>query len=180
MRILQSDAVCAVIDFQERLTPAIEGGAALLARTRILLEGLNVLQVPLLVTRQYPKGLGDTVLPIKEVTENAPVLDKIAFGCWDEPSFRAAIEQSGCKTVLLCGIETHICVLQTLIGLREAGYRVVLIEDCCGARRAQDSEIALRRAAQEGAIPASFESVLFELARAAGTDRFKQISKLVK
>jgi nicotinamidase-related amidase len=104
----------------------------------------------------------------------------MSFSCCDEPSFQEQLEQSGRKTIILAGIEAHICLLQTALDLKERGFRPVVVEDCVGSRNPENKRIAIQRMLQEGITVTSFESLLFELTRVAGSDAFKAISKLVK
>ena len=180
MRLRAHETMVMVVDFQERLMPVIADNDAVLARARLLLAGLNLLRIPMLVTRQYPKGLGDTVPFIREMAEGAPVLDKIHFDACDDLSVLDAVRAMDRKNVIICGAEAHICVLQTVMGLQAAGFQAVLVEDCVGSRHTRDKETGLKRAMQEGALLTSCEAVLFELLAEAGTDTFKQISRLVK
>jgi hypothetical protein len=145
-----------------------------------LAAGLKVLEIPMLVTEQYTKGLGFTILPLKNALGDYSSIEKIAFSCCDEPQFSKALSVTGKKNVILCGIETHVCVLQTAIDLLQAGYQPVVIEDCVSSRKLSDKNTAIERMRQEGVIISSLESILFELTRYSGTETFKAISKLVK
>lgn len=160
----------------------------------VLLKGLEVLDIPLLVTQQYTKGLGPTIPKIQEVLGwnrdiqrsdpapyvGRPYVEKIAYSCWGEPAFRDAFTALDREQVLLAGIESHICILQTAIDLKQAGYTPVVIEDCTSSRRENDKRIALQRLQAEGILISTCESILFELTREAGTDTFRAISRLVK
>ncbi|MCD8083375.1 MAG: hydrolase [Clostridiales bacterium] len=180
MRILSEDTIAIAVDYQTKILPAMSGIDALIHRSSILLKGLKLLDVPVILTRQYPKGLGDTVPEIQAVTEGCPVLDKMTFSCYDTPAVREALEASGKKTVIVFGIEAHVCVLQTVIDLLDDGYQAVLVEDCISSRNPSDMAAALIRAQQEGARITTCEALLFELTRVSGTPVFKEISKLVK
>ncbi|NTV77655.1 MAG: isochorismatase family protein [Clostridiales bacterium] len=181
MRISIEDTLVLFIDFQEKLVPVVKEKEALLKNTEIFIKGLNLLEVPMIITRQYPKGLGDTVASIKNCLDaNTSTMDKITFSCMDDENIAKKIAMSGRKTIIVCGIEAHICVLQTVIDLIENGYRVFLAEDCISSQRNHDLLAGKKRAYIEGAIPATCESLLFELTRKAGTTTFKEISKLVK
>jgi Amidases related to nicotinamidase len=181
MRILAEDTMALVIDFQERLVPVIQKQEELLQNTLILLRGLKVLKIPMLITQQYPKGLGMTVPIISEaVGETSDYYDKITFSCAEDEAIRNKIKESGKKNIIICGIEAHICVLQTVIDLISQKYNVILVEDCIGSRKESDRQIGIRRAIAEGAIPATYESVLFELTRVAKTDVFREVSRLIK
>ena len=180
MRLCIEDSLALVVDYQERLLPVIHEKDLLLRNSRILLQGLAALGVPMLVTRQYPKGLGPVVPELLEPLGDAPVYDKLAFSCYDDAAIRKAVDDKKPKNILLCGIEAHVCLLQTLIDVQSAGYQAVLVTDCVGSRNPGDKKYALKRAAQEGALPATYESLLFELTRSAEANAFKTISKLVK
>ena len=130
----------------------------------------------MVVTQQYTKGLGMTVEPIRQAVGSEEYVDKIAFSVYDD----VKEQLEGKQFVLLCGIESHICVLQTVIDLKANGYVPVLVTDCVSSRKEKDKEIALKRARQEGAILTTYESVLFELLRVAGTETSKKIQKLIR
>ncbi|NLK74527.1 MAG: hydrolase [Clostridiales bacterium] len=181
MRILKDDTIALIIDIQEKLAPVIYQSEQIVHNTSILIRGLNALEVPMIVTHQYTKGLGMTVPQIREVFgDKFTYSDKSAFSCMDDDNIRKLIEDSGKKNVLLCGMEAHICVLQTAIDLKEKGYNVYLVQDCIGSRREYDMTVALQRAISEGIGLTTYESILFELTRVSGTETFKTISKLIK
>lgn len=180
MKFAATETMALVIDYQERLMPVIADEGAVLERAEILLAGLRLLNIPLLLTRQYPKGLGDTVPSIKNIAAGAPVLDKLSFSAFNDPYILDIARDMGRRKVIVCGVETHICVLQTIIDLQSAGFQTALVEDCTGSRRKSDKETGLKRAMQEGALITSCETILFELLGVAGSDLFKQISHLVK
>ena len=180
MRINKELSAGLVIDIQEKLFPHMDQKEELLRRTTILLEGFKVLQIPMVITEQYPKGLGPTLEPLSKLLDKEPVLEKISFSCCGEPSFPDKLKSLGRPAIIICGIEAHVCVLQTVVDLLEEGYTVVVVEDCISSRNPADKRVAVERMRSEGAIITSCESVLFELARVAGTDEFKAISRLVK
>lgn len=180
MRILTHEAGAVVIDYQEKLIPAISNRESLIQKSRTLLSGLSALGVPMVVSEQYKKGLGPTAPVIDELAANAPHIEKLSFSCCDTPELMDAISKMEKRFIIICGIEAHVCVLQTVIDLIEKDYRPVLVTDCVGSRFEADKEAAVSRAMQEGAIITTCEALLFELTRQAGTDVFKTISKLVK
>ena len=180
MRINREDSAALVVDIQERLFQVMDGKDEFLRKCLILLEGLKVLEVPILVTEQYPKGLGSTIEPIQQVLEPDPAFEKIAFSCCDEPVFNASLGKLARNRVIICGIEAHVCVLQTVVDLVEGGYAPVVVADCITSRHPGDKSVALERMRMEGAMITTCESILFELARVAGTESFKTISRLVK
>jgi len=180
MRILKDQTIAIIVDVQERLFPVIHHNEKLSKNLEILVQGLKAIQIPIIVTEQYKKGLGETIEPIKALLPEATYTDKIAFSCCDEPTFIAEIDKTNCKFVILAGVEAHICLLQTAIDLKEKGYQPVVIEDCVASRDPENKRIAITRLVQEGVLISSSESILFELCRYAGTETFKTISKLVK
>ena len=180
MRILKENCTGLIIDIQERLFPHMYQKEALIERCTILIQGLAVLEVPMLITEQYPRGLGSTLDEIKSLIQPFNPIEKIAFSCCDEPAYKRELDQTGRQTVLICGIEAHVCVQQTVIDLLETRFLPVVMADCVSSRSAADRDVALQRMSSEGAVISTSESILFELARVAGTATFKTISKLVK
>lgn len=182
MRIKAEDTMALIIDYQEKLVPVIDNNEELINNSRILIEGLKVLGIPMIVTEQYKKGLGETVGKISEIFEEIkpPTFDKTSFSCGDDEDIIAAIKEQGKKNIIICGIEAHICVLQSVLDLSHMGYQTILISDCIGSRRALDKEVGIKRMAAEGAILSTYESILFELTRKAKGDTFKAISRLIK
>lgn len=180
MRIPKESTAGLVIDIQERLYPHIHEHEAIARNTGILVEGLKVLGIPVLVTQQYTKGLGPTIPELLDLIEGFPLIEKTAFSCCDEPGFINALADTHKQFLLIAGIESHVCVLQTVIDLLDRGYQPVLLEDCVSSRKPTDKNTSVHRMRKEGAIVTSYESILFELCRYAGTDEFRSISKLVK
>ncbi len=181
MRVLKEDSLAVCVDIQERLFPHIHNHEQLKKNTEILVQGLKELNVPMVVTEQYKKGLGDTIEGIKEMVTDYPSFEKKAFSCCDDAPFSHKLEEGSFKKfVILFGIEAHICLMQTAIDLKAKGHQPVVVEDCVGSRNPENKRIAINRMLQEGVIVTSYESILFELCRYAGSDVFKAISKLVK
>jgi nicotinamidase-related amidase len=187
MRVKREDVIGLVIDLQERLLPHIHDAPALESRVVRLIQGLATLEIPLLVTEQYRKGLGATVPAIADALraggasaalENA--VDKLSFSAVGDKGFLEQLRARRKKFVLLFGVETHVCVLQTALDLIDLDFIPVLIEDCSGSRQPEDRRIAIERMRAEGVIITSAESILFELCRVAGTAQFKALSQLVK
>jgi len=176
MRIELQNTTAIVVDYQERLLPVIAENEKLIQNSEILIRGLRTLGVPLCVTQQYTKGLGMTAPEIQEAVGNKDYLEKISFSSYDA----VAEVIQGKKHVVLCGIETHICVLQTVIDLAAHGYVPVLVTDCVSSRKPEDKKAGIKRAMQEGAIVTTYEAILFELLKEAGTPVSKEIQKLVK
>jgi nicotinamidase-related amidase len=180
MRILIEESAAVIIDIQEKLLPHIFEGENILRNCHKLIEGLQILSVPIIITQQYSKGLGSTVPSISQRIPEFTHIEKISFSCYDEPSFRRQLTDSGRQFIILCGIESHVCVLQTCLDLLDAGLIPVVVEDCVSSRKPNDKRIAIERMRQEGARITTLESLLFELTRLAGNDTFKSISMIVK
>lgn len=181
MRVLAEDTLALIIDYQERLVPVINNIEEVLHNSQILIKGLKTLQIPMLITQQYTKGIGMTVPVISEAAgEGFEYMDKLTFSCADNEEILKKITALGRKNIIICGIEAHICVLQTVIDLLQKGYQVILVQDCIGSRKENDKKIAVQRAADEGAIVTTYEAILFELTRVAKTDVFKEISRLIR
>lgn len=180
MRIQKEQTVLVVVDIQERLFPHIHNNDSVLAKCQTLIQGIELLNIPTIVTEQYVKGLGKTVQPIVESLKNYDPVEKMTFSCCGEPNFNIKIEERYRENVLICGIESHVCVLQTAIDLQDAGHRPIVVADAVSSRNPIDKEYALQRLAAEGIRVTSVEAILFELCKTSGTDTFKAISKLVK
>lgn len=181
MRIRRDNAIAVVIDVQERLFPHIYNYEQLGKDIETFIIGMQILNLPIIVTEQYSKGLGKTIAPLQvALADYYSPMEKITFSCCGEQEFTDSLENLGRKQILLVGIETHVCVLQTALDLHAAGYRPVVIEDCVSSRKPNDKLIAIERLRRAGCIIATMESVLFELCGIAGTETFKSISKLVK
>jgi nicotinamidase-related amidase len=180
MRILKENSICIVIDIQERLFPVMANKEGLLKNCQTLISGFNELMLPVIVTQQYTKGLGNTVPEITDCIPNFKYIEKTAFSCYDEPTFVENIEEFNVQNVIICGIESHVCVMQTAIDLKEAGYRPIVVADCISSRSEQNKMLAIERFKHEGIMAVSCESILFELVRDTASAHFKAISKLVK
>ncbi len=180
MRIMREQTALLLIDVQQRLLPMVEHPETLMKRLMVLMEGLELLDIPVVVTEQYPKGLGETVERLQPWKKTDSCFEKVSFSCLDNPEVRSWLGEQGRKQVVVVGIEAHVCVLQTVIDLLEAGYQPVVVHDCVSSRHRLDMDVALERMRREGAVITTVESLLFELTRTAGTDLFKGISALVK
>ncbi|TVR75085.1 MAG: hydrolase [Marinilabiliales bacterium] len=180
MRILQEDTAGVVIDIQERLLPHIHDHNNLLENCLRLIGGLQILSVPMIVTQQYTRGLGPTDRSVAGKFAGFSHIEKTAFSCCDEPAFIDEVARTGKKNIIICGIESHVCVLQTCLDLIACSYNPVVVEDCVSSRNPGDKVTAIGRMRQEGARITTYESILFELTRYSGTETFKKISQLVK
>lgn len=177
----RDDAVLVVIDVQEKLCKAMDEKilAALTQRICILQEAAQELNIPQLATEQYVKGLGETVGELKGRL-TAPAIEKMTFSCCGETAFPDQLKKLGRKQIIVTGMETHVCVLQTVLQLLEAGYIVHVVADAVMSRKKENWQIALGVAQQAGAVITSTEAALFQLLRIAGSEEFKKLSKLVR
>jgi nicotinamidase-related amidase len=183
MRLQREETILVVIDVQEKLMPVIDAADTVVANLDRLIRGFHVLGVPLLVTEQYVKGLGPTVATLRRTLEETAGYDPIEKSCFSAArcsTFMERIRATERRHVVVAGVETHVCVHQTIGDLLEAGFDVTIIADAVSSRSASNREIALRRIVSEGARLSSTEMVLFELLGASGTDDFRAISKLVR
>lgn len=180
MRAYMEDSAAILVDIQERLVPAMYRGEETVKSCVSLIQGLQILNIPILAARQYPKGLGDLVEPVRDVLGVYKSYDKMSFSVYGDPKMKEKLREMGKKNIFVFGIETHICVLQSVIDLQNDGYQVYLVSDCATSRKETDHKMAIKRAQAEGALVTTREAALYELLREAGSDQFKQISKLVK
>jgi len=183
LRLARSLSFVLLVDIQERLLPAMQDPQGLSQRAGVLLEAAEKLEVPLALTEQYPQGLGRTIPALtahRQRAERESVVDeKTRFTAWT-PRVREAVEASARETIVLCGIETHVCVLQTALDLIEAGRPVAVACDAVGSRRKADHEAGLRRLEQSGAVLTTVESVILEWVEDAGAPAFKAVLPLIK
>jgi nicotinamidase-related amidase len=180
MRINKDNSAAIIVDIQEKLFPHIYNYTEIEKNVGILIKGLELLKVPVLVTEQYPKGLGNTIPAVINTLSYFEPIEKISFSCCDESRFLNALNVLNKKYVIIAGIEAHVCVLQTVMDLIGNGFHTVLVEDCVSSRKANDKKIAIERMNHEGAIITTYESLLLELCRVAGTEIFRKISGLIK
>lgn len=190
LKIKKEDAVFVAIDFQERIMPAMKNHEELEETTVKFIKGCRIMNVPILVTQQYTKGLGATTPAIvqaltESLSEDIPAvefshIEKTSFSAMNEPAFVEALEALGKKTVMIGGIEAHVCVQQTVIDLLESGYSVFVINDCVSSRTNTDKKYSQRRMSESGAMGTTYEAAVFELCGGAKEQGFKQISNLVK
>lgn len=170
-----------LIDVQEKLSRAMDQKVLerVTRNISILLDASKELGVPVLTTEQYVKGLGETIPELKEKLP-APAREKMTFSCCGAEGFDEEIARSGRRQIVLVGMETHVCVLQTALELLDQGYLVHLVTDAVISRRKENWKTALKTLTAAGAVLTSTEATLFQLLRTAGTEEFKKLSKLVR
>jgi nicotinamidase-related amidase len=176
----KNDSVLLIVDIQERLAATMKMRDAVINNCLHLMELAKMQNIPILVTEQYPKGLGQTVGEIRDALPVYQPVEKLAFNCCDEPAFMNAIRALNKKTVILTGMETHICVLQTCVNLLDKGFNVHLVQDAVCSRTKENWKVGTAFMRDAGAIVTCTETVLFQLLKVAGTEEFRVISKRIK
>lgn len=180
MRAYADETALMVIDFQTKLVPAMNKCTEFVHNSSILVQGMQELDIPVIMTQQYTRGLGETIEEIADIEGMPDAFDKLSFSCVGEDDIYDALDKLNVKNVVICGCEAHICVLQTVIDLLSEAYNVYVVSDCVASRKESDKAAALIRAQQEGAFITTYEAILFELLGRAGSEQFKAISKLIK
>jgi len=177
----RSDALLVLVDFQVKLLPFTWDAEGVTSRSARLIQGAKLLQLPILVTEQYPQGLGATdPRLVAALGEAYRPLVKTTMSCLGDAPFREALQAVRRRQVILSGIEAHVCVHQTAVDLVEAGYEVHVAGDCVSSRRERDVELALRRMAQTGCRISTHEMAIFEVLRVSGTPEFKEWIRIVR
>ena len=172
-----------LIDVQEKLMPAMANQAKVTARIQLMIKGCGLLNIPIVVTEQYPKGLGATVPDIELLLSNANVVgraEKTMFSVRAGAEAFSGLAGQGITNLVIVGIETHVCVAQSALDLLANGFEVYVCTDAVGSRNSNDHETALRRMENSGVIPTTVEAVLFEWCENANHESFKTISKSIK
>ena len=170
-----------LVDIQDAFAPVIDRFDEVVRQAGLLTRGMVTLGRPVLVSEQYPKGLGSTVGALVDaLPEDAAIIEKIRFSASGVEAFDDAIAASGCTTWVVAGVETHVCVNQTALDLMARGHRVHVAADAVGSRTASNRELGLRKMEAAGALVTSVETALFEMLEQAGGDAFKAISRLVR
>lgn len=177
---LRKDGFVVAIDFQEKLMPAMNQKEKLIETSAKLIKGARALDMPVVVTTQYAKGLGETVPEIKEALGEFEAIDKNTFSCCLNEEFMARVNGLAKKVAIVSGAEAHICVLQTAIDLKDKGYEVYVVTDCIDSRDPLNKKMGIKRMQQEGIKIATYEMVLYEAAKGAKEPGFKEISAIVK
>jgi nicotinamidase-related amidase len=180
MRIEAARSLLFIVDIQEKLAPAIHDGAAAIANNARLLQAAAHFGLPVFISEQYVRGLGATVAELQPWTVNARIFEKIHFGATREPGILDAVRATGRRQIILTGMEAHVCVLQTALGLLEAGFDVCLVADATSSRTPANRQLAFDRLRQAGAHIVSTEMVLFEWLDRAGTADFRALLPLIK
>lgn len=177
----RNETALLIIDIQERLLPAMADPDGVITNTGKLISACHILNVPIILTEQYPKGLGPTDSRLISLLGGGySPFEKTTFSCCGDNAVNSAIKSVAAKQILLCGIETHVCVLQTALDFFQNGFKVHVAADAVSSRTGDNKTIALHRMAASGITVTCTESAIFELLERAGTPRFKEVSAIIK
>jgi nicotinamidase-related amidase len=180
-RLTRQSAVLVVCDVQERLLPAILGSERLLHNCTVMAQAARTMGLPIIVTEQYPKGLGPTVAPLRETLgDSYQPVEKTSFSCCGAKRFVGALEHYGVSDVIVVGMEAHVCVLQTVLDALDRGYAVHVPRDAVGSRTEANWQVGVERMRDAGAFIGSLESILFQLLRTSEVECFKAVQGLIK
>ncbi|NMB19338.1 MAG: hydrolase [Firmicutes bacterium] len=177
--LTREDTVLLIIDIQERLVPVMKYKDQVIRNTQILISGAKEMQIPVLATEQYPKGLGRTVADLLELIDEEQIFSKNSFTAYTA-EIKEALEKLGKRKVLVTGMETHVCVFQTVRDLLQDGYQVFAVQDALASRSKENYRNGLEQMASMGAIITNTETAVFDLLKVSGTPEFKVMSKLIK
>ncbi|MCW3134914.1 MAG: hydrolase [Methanophagales archaeon] len=175
----RDDTGLVVIDLQEKFLPVIPNIKEVISNAEKVIRTFKILKMPIMITEQYPKGLGKTVESISKLIETEPI-EKISFSCFGEEKFLESIEKLNIKNLVLLGIESHVCVLNTAIDAIKRGYVPYVVVDATSSRKKIDYETSVKRMMQEKIYLTTTEILFFQLLKKAGTPEFKEISKIIK
>lgn len=179
-RLTDERTVLVVVDIQEKFRDKIHGIDQVVSGTARLVEFCQELDIPVIVTEHYPRGLGETLATVRDVCQPYNPIEKINFSCAGSPDFNRALDQTGRDQVILCGIESHVCIYQTATDLLRSGKQVVAAADAISSCSAANRQLGLDAMAALGVQILGVQMVMFEILRVAGTDRFKKVAPLLK
>ena len=174
------DTVLVIIDVQEKLFRFMNEKEMLVQNLQKLIRGALILGIPIILTEQYPNGLGPTITEVAELMPTVNHIPKFSFSCCGEGRFLQEVHTLNRKHIIIAGIETHVCVYQTAADLVNLGYQVQVVADCVSSRTSFNTTIALERLKSEGVILTSTEMVLFELLKTAENTKFKEFQRIIK
>lgn len=176
----KENALLLVVDYQKKLLAAFKESEATLQNCIKLIRFAKIMGIPIIWTEQYPKGLGPTTDEVRNELLHLAPIEKLTFSCFGEPRFVSAVSAHLQGQLMVCGIETHICVEQTTLDGIAAGYQVHVVADACASRKIQDHEIGLRKMERAGGVLTCSEMAMYEILRAADAKEFREVLKIVK
>ncbi len=180
MLMRHEQSLLLIVDIQEKLAPAILNADGVVANTAKLIQAAKQLNVPVLASEQYRKGLGATVTALSELLPVDAIFEKTHFSCHSQPGFEQRLALHQRKQIIISGMEAHVCVLQTALDLRQAGYQTFIVADAVSSRTQQSYDLGLSRLRASGSVIVNTEMVLFEWLSEAGTAEFKALLPLIK
>lgn len=177
MLLNKEDSILLLVDVQEKLSPAVLNSTDFIARCEWMLKLATQMGVPILTSEQYPQGLGSTIDTLSSYYEPENCIEKIHFSCMQQPTYTKRLSEHQKNQLILIGIEAHVCVLQTALDMKDAGFEVYVVVDAVSSRHEVDLKYGLKRMKQEGVHLVTAEMVFFEWLRQAGSPEFKSLSK---
>lgn len=178
--LTKENTVLVIVDVQEKLLPYVTGKDEVVSNIQMLIKFADIMDIPIILTEHYPRGLGTTVPEIKEVLKEYGPIEKVIFSCCGPPEFLEKLKELGAKTLMIAGIESHICVAQTTLDSLHAGYAVHVISDAISSRTMWNLSVGIEKMRQFGAVISSTEMAMYEIMERADTSEFKEVLKLVK
>jgi nicotinamidase-related amidase len=180
-KILNRDtAALLLIDIQEKILTVMHHKSQVIENSLKLIKGFKILNIPIFYTEQYPKGLGSTAASLLKELEGLSPIPKMSFSCYGAEGFITRLKDNNVKQVVVAGIESHVCIQQSVLDLLANDFQVNVAADCCSSRKETDYQLALERMRIHGAEITTAEAILFELLNVSGTEEFKQISDIIK
>ncbi len=180
MLISREQSLLLIVDIQERLAPAILNAKAVVANVKKLIQAATHFEIPILASEQYPKGLGQTLTELREIVPPEDIFEKTHFSCLGEKGFADRLGQQARRQIIVCGMEAHVCVLQTALALAASGWTPMVVADGVSSRQAEDRDLGLMRLRDADVMVVSTEMVLFEWIGQAGTADFKALLPLIR
>lgn len=169
-----------VVDVQEKLLPYVIDKEKVVDNIKMMIKFAQIMDIPVILTEHYPKGLGNTVPEVNDVLKEYSPKKKVIFSCFGSPGFTMKLKELGIKRIMICGIESHICVEQTTLDAMDSGYEVHVIADAISSRTQLNREVGIEKMRQFGAVISSTEMAMYEIMERADTEEFKEVLKLVK
>lgn len=178
--LTKENTALVVVDVQEKLLPYVIGKDEVLGNIQMLIKFAHIMDIPVILTEHYPKGLGVTVPEIKEVLSEYEPNEKVIFSCYGSLGFKEKLKELGVKRLMIAGIESHICVQQTTLDAINSGYEVHVISDAISSRTQRNLDIGIEKMRQFNAVISSTEMAMYEIMERADTKEFKEVLELVK
>lgn len=177
---LRENSAVLLVDYQERFVPVLHDNENTIKNIKLLLSGAGIYKIPIFVSEQVPEKLGNTINDFSELLKDAKIFSKKAMSCCGQIDFLEGLKKKNIKQIAVCGVEAHVCILQTSLDLLNNGFQVHLVTDAITARLPHNKPVAIEKIKSAGGILTSVETVLFEIAYEAGSEEFKRLQNLFK